>query len=721
MKSGSVAFCRFRRAVSLLICLFLGIMMIPHIAHAREDGKVVRVGWYESPFNMTDSFGRRSGFAYDYQQKIAAYSGWNYEYVEGSWPELMQLFMDGGIDLMSDVSYTEERAKTMLFSTLPMGAEEYYIFISPDNEEISKDDFSTFNGKKVGINQGSVQVGFFREWAEANGVQAEVIEMTEDVSEVLEMLRRGDIDCYVVLDGYLDSSVALPVCKVGASDFYFAVSRSRPDLLAELNAAMNRIHEEDHNYNQQLYDKYLKAFGVNYYLSTEEKNLLSEHGTIRVGYQDNYLSFCAADKNTGELTGALKDYLEDAASCFNNAKLSFTPVAYPSAAAATEALQKGEVDCMFPSNLSVSDGEAAGLIMTPSIMSSEIYAVARASEQHTLLQKEQITTAVVAGNPNYDAMVKDHFSSWKWEGYSDRQACLQAVADGKADCMLISNYNYNNLSRQCERLKLAPVATGKYLDYSIAVQAGNTVLYSILTRTTDNVSKTSTNAALAYYSAEDAKTTLLDFIRDNPLVDIAIVAVVISLLAVIIAQQRIIRAKKEVKESHLQVEDLNKRVFVDALTSVRNKGGFNEYINGLQERIDSGERPEFAVIILDSNDLKPINDHYGHDKGDIYLRTASRLICRVYKHSPVFRIGGDEFAVVLMNDDYRNRDKLEAQFIQESGEIYASAENEWDRVSMAMGMAEYDPKSDDSVDDVVQRADKNMYENKHAWKEAHKG
>jgi diguanylate cyclase (GGDEF)-like protein len=318
-------------------------------------------------------------------------------------------------------------------------------------------------------------------------------------------------------------------------------------------------------------------------------------------------------------------------------------------------------------------------------------------------------------------MMKDHFSSWKWEGYSDRQACLQAVADGKADCMLISNYNYNNLSRQCERLKLAPVATGKYLDYSIAVQAGNTVLYSILTRTTDNVSKTSTNAALAYYSAEDAKTTLLDFIRDNPLVDIAIVAVVISLLAVIIAQQRIIRAKKEVKESHLQVEDLNKRVFVDALTSVRNKGGFNEYINGLQERIDSGERPEFAVIILDSNDLKPINDHYGHDKGDIYLRTASRLICRVYKHSPVFRIGGDEFAVVLMNDDYRNRDKLEAQFIQESGEIYASAENEWDRVSMAMGMAEYDPKSDDSVDDVVQRADKNMYENKHAWKEAHKG
>ena len=173
-----------------------------------------------------------------------------------------------------------------------------------------------------------------------------------------------------------------------------------------------------------------------------------------------------------------------------------------------------------------------------------------------------------------------------------------------------------------------------------------------------------------------------------------------------------IRAKKEVKESHLQVENLNKRVFVDALTSVRNKGGFNEYINSLQERIDNREQVEFAVIIFDSNDLKLINDQHGHDKGDLYLQTASQLICRVYKHSPVFRIGGDEFAVILMNEDYLNREMLKEQFIQSAKEISASTDNEWERVSMSMGMAEYDPKNDDSIDDVVQHADKNMYEYK---------
>ena len=139
--------CKTRMMVFVLSLVMAMSFMLPLAAHAQESGKTVRVGWYESPFNTMDQFGRRSGYAYDYQQKIAAYTGWKYEYVEGSWPELLQMLIDGEIDLMSDVSYTDERAESMLFSSLRMGAEEYYIFISPDNEDINRDDLSTFNGK----------------------------------------------------------------------------------------------------------------------------------------------------------------------------------------------------------------------------------------------------------------------------------------------------------------------------------------------------------------------------------------------------------------------------------------------------------------------------------------------------------------------------------------------------------------------------------------------
>ena len=105
----------------LMICLIAAAtFVLPLSVHAQGTEKTVRVGWYESPFNTTDQFGRRSGYAYDYQQNIAAYTGWSYEYVEGSWPELMQMLIDGEIDLMSDVSYTEDRAERMLFSALPI-------------------------------------------------------------------------------------------------------------------------------------------------------------------------------------------------------------------------------------------------------------------------------------------------------------------------------------------------------------------------------------------------------------------------------------------------------------------------------------------------------------------------------------------------------------------------------------------------------------------------
>ena len=162
------------------------------------------------------------------------------------------------------------------------------------------------------------------------------------------------------------------------------------------------------------------------------------------------------------------------------------------------------------------------------------------------------------------------------------------------------------------------------------------------------------------------------------------------------------------------ISDLNKRAFVDALTSVRNKGAYTGYIEEMQARLDNagGQEMDFAVGVFDCDNLKWINDRYGHEKGDIYLKTASRLICQVFQHSPVFRIGGDEFSVILQNADYQNREALVQQFNEGMAEISASANHEWEQAHIAMGIAVYDPRRDRSVNDVIRRADESMYENK---------
>ena len=168
------------------------------------------------------------------------------------------------------------------------------------------------------------------------------------------------------------------------------------------------------------------------------------------------------------------------------------------------------------------------------------------------------------------------------------------------------------------------------------------------------------------------------------------------------------------------ISDLNSLAYADALTSVRNKGAYDLFMDQIQKRIDEGEDPKFAIAIFDCDDLKHINDTFGHEKGDVYLKNSCHLICRVFAKSPVFRLGGDEFAAILQGEDYLNREKLKKHFIEKSSEICAFAKEPWERISVAIGIAEYTYAGDNDVHSVARRADHLMYENKHERKQNQK-
>ncbi len=158
---------------------------------------------------------------------------------------------------------------------------------------------------------------------------------------------------------------------------------------------------------------------------------------------------------------------------------------------------------------------------------------------------------------------------------------------------------------------------------------------------------------------------------------------------------------------------------MDALTHMKNKGAFSKHIEELQKQIDDeNETPEFAIGVFDCDSLKIVNDDYGHYKGDIYLKTATHTICNIFKHSPVFRIGGDEFSVILKNEDYRNIDSLLEMFDKAVDDINSSAVQPWEQVWISKGFAVYDPSQDNTVTGVIQRADRLMYENKRERKKS---
>jgi len=154
----------------------------------------------------------------------------------------------------------------------------------------------------------------------------------------------------------------------------------------------------------------------------------------------------------------------------------------------------------------------------------------------------------------------------------------------------------------------------------------------------------------------------------------------------------------------------------DALTGVKNKLAYLEKLQEMEIRVEEGSLKEFAIAVFDLNDLKKVNDTLGHDAGDRYIKDACKFICHCFKHSPVFRIGGDEFVAILIGTDYECRDEIMHYF-----DATIDKNQRAGRMSVASGMGVYEPEKDESYNDVFRRADRNMYDRKKELKSRTKG
>ncbi|MGN1038589.1 MAG: substrate-binding periplasmic protein, partial [Mailhella sp.] len=325
--------------------LFFFLASLPAQA-AVEEEKTVRVGWFENSFNITGKNGVRSGFGYEYQQEIAVYAGWNYEYVKGDWTSLMQMLEKGEIDLLSDVSFTAERARNMLYSAQAMGREKYYLYMKNSCTDMKDDNFRRLNGKKVGINAGSVQAAIFRQWAEERGIEVDIVPV-KGFPDAQEKIDRGELNGVVAPESSRTQESSLAAMTfIGSSDIYFGISRTRPELKEDLDAAMERIAGADQYFGEDLYRKYMPTH-ISAMLSRKEKEWLEARGPIRVAYQKNNLALSGHDPDTGELIGALARYIDFAKNCFANGQLEFELVPCVNQWEMLTSLKCGNADTIF--------------------------------------------------------------------------------------------------------------------------------------------------------------------------------------------------------------------------------------------------------------------------------------------------------------------------------------------------------------------------------------
>ncbi|MBR2089143.1 MAG: diguanylate cyclase [Fibrobacter sp.] len=171
-------------------------------------------------------------------------------------------------------------------------------------------------------------------------------------------------------------------------------------------------------------------------------------------------------------------------------------------------------------------------------------------------------------------------------------------------------------------------------------------------------------------------------------------------------------AKLHINQYMKQMQGL---AFRDSLTGIGNKMAYDNYLSELQLKIENGDVTSYGIVVLDTNNLKEINDIYGHENGNAYLINSCKLICQIFSHSPVFRIGGDEFIVILLGEDLNNYQDL-LKKLRESQNQTKNAAFPWKQISIASGVAIAPAAKETTIADTFSKADDSMYKNKRAVK-----
>jgi len=284
--------------VCLSIFAFVMLLFVPFFVYAsetksdgnttqviEEENKTVRVGYFPYANFQEGGYGEhKQGAGYEYLQKISYITGWKYEYVYGSFKECLDMLADGEIDILGNVSYTPERAESIDYSTYAAGTERYWIYTREDHTDLMDGDPKQMNGCRIGVADGSYQKELLEKWLDSNQIQAEVV-VCKGYDEMIEKLYADELDALVIPVLSVNSDF-IAIANIGASDCYFGVSKSRPDLLKELNSAMEEINNTETDYSSKLYARYEGKAVINYVLNKEEKQWLDAHeNTIRVGYK----------------------------------------------------------------------------------------------------------------------------------------------------------------------------------------------------------------------------------------------------------------------------------------------------------------------------------------------------------------------------------------------------------------------------------------------------
>ena len=548
-----------RKSICVMLCLLLLLSAVLPVKAAAETApvKIVRVGSFEDTFNYCNEKGARKGYGYELLQTLSGYTGWQFEYVTCDWSDCFEKLKNGEIDIMGDISYTEDRAEEMLFSDEPMGEEKYYLYADLSRADISASDYKTLNGKKIGVLMGTEPEVMLTEWEEKHGIKTQHVNISNN-EDVKQKLANHEIDCFVSLEESFWAELGIStITRVGKSGIYYALNKDRPDLKEELDNAMRALDEAAPFYTADLYKRY---FSLDYIpiLTGEEKAWLKGHGVIRMGFLTSDRGVSTYDPATGEITGTITDYIQFAADCLGNQELEFQLVGYDDKEAELNALKSGEIDMIFHFDQSPNLAEEYRVACTNTTWTANMMAVT--NQQHFNENKAN-RIAVPQNKISLTRYLAFYYPQWEIVDCDTQEDAIKLVKDGQADCFVTGISSEGNYSK---KYGFYSVPLPNPANSCFAVNSGNRSLLSILNKTIKAMPANMLTSSLAMYKSSSRKVTLSEFIKDNFFMVLLVssIAVAAILLTILKLLRKARKAEAAARKAANDTQELNAKLQV---------------------------------------------------------------------------------------------------------------------------------------------------------------
>ena len=614
------------KIVCAMLCLLLLLPALFPVKAAAEiaPAKVIRVGSFEDTFNYVNEKGARKGYGYELLQTLSGYTGWQFEYVTCDWSDCFEKLKNGEIDIMGDISYTEDRAEEMLFSDEPMGEEKYYLYADLSRADISASDYKTLNGKKIGVLMGTEPEVMLTEWEEKYDLKTQHVNISNN-EDVKQKLANHEIDCFVSLEESFWAELGIStMTRVGKSDIYYAINKDRADIKEELDNAMRALEDADPFYTADLYKRY---FSLDYtpILTGEEKAWLKEHGAIRMGFLTGDSGVSTYDPATGEITGTITDYIQFARDCLGNQELVFQMVGYDSQKAELDALKSGEIDMVFHFDQSPNLAEDYRVACTNTTWTSNMMAVT--NKQH-FNENQANRVAVPQNKISLTRYIAVYYPQWEIVDCAAQEDAARLVKDGQADCFVTGVSSQENYSKKYDFYSVPLPNPAKSC---FAVNSGNRHLLSILNKTIKAMPTNMLTGSLAMHKSSARKVTLSEFIRDNFFMVLLVssIFVAVILLAILKLLRKARKAEAAARKAANDTQELNEKLQIAA------------------ENAESANRAKSTFLFNMSHDIRtPMNAIIG------YADLASRHLddpAKLEKYMENIQVCGQNLLMLLNN------------------------------------------------------------------------